>query len=56
MKTELRHTWVDGVEITHNFHGKRACQGVDVKPIVRDPMDDNRVFVESRAEMTPVST
>ena len=44
----------DGVEIIHNFLRKRACQDEDVKPVVRDPMDDDRVLVESRAEMTPV--
>ena len=43
-----------GVEIIHNCQRKRACQDVDVKPIVRDPMDDDRVLVESGAEMTPV--
>ena len=30
------------------------CQDADVKPIVRDPMDDDRILVESGAEMTPV--
>ena len=44
----------DGVEIIHNCQRKRACQDVDVKPVVRDPMDDDRVLVESGAEMTPV--
>ena len=44
----------DGVEIIHNYQRKRACQDADVKPIVRDPMDDDRVLVESGAEMTPV--
>ena len=33
---------------------KRACQDVDVKPVVRDSLDDDRVLVESGAEMTPV--
>ena len=42
----------DGVEIIHER--KRACQNVDVKPVVRDPMDDDRVLVESGTEMTPV--
>ena len=42
----------DGVEIIHER--KRACQDVDVKPVVRDPMDDDRVLVEPGAEMTPV--
>ena len=42
----------DGVEIIHER--KRACQDVDVKPVVRDPMDDDRVLVESGTEMTPV--
>ena len=37
----------DGVEIIHNSQGNRTCQDADVKPIVRDPMDDDRVFVES---------
>ena len=44
----------DGVEIIHNYQRKRACQDADVKPIVRDPMDDDRVLVESGAEMTLV--
>ena len=43
-----------GVEIIHNCQRKRACQDVDVKPVVRDPMDDDRVLVESGTEMTPV--
>ena len=30
----------DGVEIIHNYQRKRACQDADVKPVVRDPMDD----------------
>ena len=42
----------DGVEIIHER--KRACQDVDVKPVLRDPVDDDRVLVESGAEMTPV--
>ena len=42
----------DGVEIIHER--KRACQDVDVKPVVQDPMDDDRVLVESGTEMTPV--
>ena len=33
---------------------KRACQDADVKPVVRDPKDDDRVLVESGAEMTHV--
>ena len=44
----------DGVEIIHNYQRKRACQDADVIPIVRDPMDDDRVLVESGAEMTLV--
>ena len=43
----------DGVEIIHYYQRKRACQDADVKPVVRDPMDDDRVLVESEAEMTP---
>ena len=31
-----------------------ACQDADVKPVVRDPMDNDRVLVESGAEMTLV--
>ena len=30
------------------------CQDADVKLVVRDPMDDDRVLVESGAEMTLV--
>ena len=44
----------DGVEIIHECQRKRACQDVDVKPVVRDPMDDDRVLVESGTEMIPV--
>ena len=44
----------DGVEVIHFCQRKRACQDVDVKPVVRDPMDDDRVLVESGAEMTLV--
>ena len=44
----------DGVEIIHECQRKLACKNVDVKPVVRDPMSDDRVLVESRAEMTPV--
>ena len=44
----------DGVEISHECQRKRACQDVVVKPVVRDPMDDDRVLVESGAEMTLV--
>ena len=44
----------DGVEIIHNCQRKRACQDADVKPVVRDPMDDDRVLVEAGAEMTLV--
>ena len=43
----------DGVEIIHNYQRKRACQDADVKPVVRDPMDDDRVLVESGAEISP---
>ena len=41
----------DGVEIIHECQRKRD---VDVKPVVQDPMDDERVLVESGTEMTPV--
>ena len=41
----------DGVEIIHECQRKR---NVDVKPVVQDPMDDERVPVESGTEMTPV--
>ena len=44
----------DGVEIIHDCQRKRACQDADVKPVVRDPVDDDRILVESGAEMTPV--
>ena len=34
-----------------------ACvKDADMKPIVRDPMDDDTILVESGAEMTPRST
>ena len=44
----------DGIEIIHNCQRKRACQDADVKPVIRGPMDDDRVLVESGAEMTLV--
>ena len=44
----------DGVEIIHECQRKRACRDVDVKPVVQDPMDDDRVLVESGTEMTLV--
>ena len=44
----------DGVEIIDNCQRKRACQDVDVNPVVRDPMGDDRILVESGAEMTLV--
>ena len=44
----------DGVEIIHTCQRKRACQDADVKPVLRDPMDDDRVLVESGAEMKPL--
>ena len=44
----------DGVEIIHECQRKCACRDVDVKPVVRDPMGDDRVLVESGTEMTPV--
>ena len=37
-----------------NNQRNRNCQDADVKPIVRDPMDDGRFPVESGGEMTPV--
>ena len=37
-----------------NVREKRACRDVDVKPVVQDPMDDDRVLVESGTEMTLV--
>ena len=40
-------------EIIANNQRNRNCQDADVKPIVRDPIDDDRVPVESGAEMTP---
>ena len=44
----------DRVEIIHECQRKRVCRDVDVKPVVQDPMDDDRVLVESGTEMTPV--
>ena len=38
-----------GVEIIFNSPRNRMCQDADVKPIVRDPMDDDRILVESEA-------
>ena len=39
-----------------NSQRNRMCQDADVKPIVRDPMDDDRILFESGAEVTPCST
>ena len=44
----------DGVEIIHECQRKRTCRDVDVKPVVQDPMDDDRVLVKSGTELTPV--
>ena len=45
----------DGAEIIANNQRNRNCQDAGVKPIVQDPIDDDRIFVESGAEMTPVA-
>ena len=48
---------IDAYEMTDSqkrCQRKRACQDVDVKPVVRDPMDDDRVLVEPGTEMTLV--
>ena len=44
----------DGVEITAKDPGNRRCHDADVTPIVRDPLDDESIPVESGAEITPV--
>ena len=44
----------DGVEITANDQEYGRCRDADVTPIVRDPMDDVRIPVESGAEIVPV--
>ena len=44
----------DGVEITANDQENRRCCDADVTPIVRDLLDDDRILVESGAEITPV--
>ena len=41
-----------GAEIIANNQRNRNCQDADVKPIVRDPIDDDKIPVESGAEMT----
>ena len=41
-----------GAEIIANSQRNRNCQDADVKPIVRDPMDDDRILIESGTEMT----
>ena len=38
-----------GVEIIFSSQRNRRCQDADTKPIVRDPMDDDRILVESEA-------
>ena len=45
---------IDGVEITANDQENRRCCDADVTPIVRDLLDDDRIPVESGAEITPV--
>ena len=44
----------DGVKIISKSQRNRMCQDAGVKPIVRDPMNDDKILVESGAEMTPV--
>ena len=44
----------DGVEINANDQENRRCCDADVTPIVRDLLDDDRIPVESGAEITPV--
>ena len=44
----------DGVEITATYQWNRRCYDADVTPIVRDPMDDDRIPVKSGAEIVPV--
>ena len=53
----------DGVEIIHECQRKRTCRDVDVKPVVQDLMDDDRVLVKSGIRKTetqfhshPIST
>ena len=54
-KSSCVEVWKNGgAEIIANNQRNRNCQDADVKPIVRDPIDDNRIPVESRAKMTPV--
>ena len=43
-----------GTEIIASNQRNRNCQDADVQPIVRDPMDDDRISAESGARMTPV--
>ena len=43
-----------GVEITAKYRGNSRCHDADVTPIVRDPLDDDSIPVESRAEIIPV--
>ena len=44
----------DRVEIIANDQGHRRFRDADLTPIVRDLSDDNRIPVESGAEITPV--
>ena len=44
----------DGVEITANDQESRRCRDADVTPIVRDPMDEDRILAEAGADMSPV--
>ena len=59
-KSRVRKSYCVGVwkngggEIIANIQRNRNCQDADVKPSVRDPIDDDKIPVESGAEMTPV--
>ena len=43
-----------GAEIIANNQRNRICQDADAKPIVRVPIDDDRISAESGAGMTLV--
>ena len=39
-----------------NSQRNRLCEDADVKPIVRDLMDDDRIFCRVRSRKDPCST
>ena len=54
-KSSCVEVWKNGgAEIIIKNRSNRNCQDADVKPIVRGPINDDRIPVQSGTEMTPV--